>query len=80
MDPKDPRHLYANAGTIVETFDGGETWSRPTGAERCGEAVTKMVVDWLDSSKIYATCWNGVYASENGGKNWHLLKEFNNLK
>jgi photosystem II stability/assembly factor-like uncharacterized protein len=79
MDPKDSQHLYAAAGTISETLDGGETWSPLAGAEKCGEGMTKMVVDWLDSNRLYALCSTGVYFSENGGVNWQLLKEFNYL-
>lgn len=77
MDPKDSRHLYAASETVSETLNGGETWSSPAGAGRCGEGVTKMLVDWLDSNVLYAACSNGVYVSVNKGGTWQLLKRFN---
>jgi photosystem II stability/assembly factor-like uncharacterized protein len=65
---------------IYKSTDGGENWKN-TGLKN-SERVSKIVVDPKDSSTVYACVpgklWSdsddrGLYKTEDGGKNWHLI-------
>lgn len=86
MDPKDPDTLYAGSGEwytgstrgdsirgagIYKTTDGGTTWNLLAGTKTTSfYYVNKLVVSPVDSNRIYAATYGGVWRSFDGGETW----------
>lgn len=82
--------LWSSGGErgFYKTTDGGKTWKRTLGDDEW-LGVTDMAVDPRDPDRIYAATWarhrtvaalmdgsesTRIYASEDGGESWELLK------
>ncbi|MFC7195908.1 WD40/YVTN/BNR-like repeat-containing protein [Halosimplex aquaticum] len=70
VDPHDPERLYVaiEAGALVRTGDGGETWQdRPEGARRDNHTLaTHPDVE----GRVYTAAGDGYAQSEDGGDTW----------
>jgi photosystem II stability/assembly factor-like uncharacterized protein len=83
LDPRNPDHLYAGTGEgffngdairgagILESTDGGETWSRlPSTSGPDFHYVQKIVMSRGSSQRIYAATRMGVFRTNDGGLSW----------
>jgi len=75
--PSDPKLLLA--GTLKGVFrstDEGATWSQisPPGSREIHE-VESLAVDPSNSDVVYAGTWHLPWKTEDGGKNWHNIKQ-----
>ncbi len=70
VDPHDPGHLYVavEAGALVQTHDGGETWEdRVEGSRR----DTHSMATHLDApGRAYCAAGDGYAETEEGGETW----------
>lgn len=75
-DPKNSAIQYAATGvTIRKTSDGGTTWVTVYTDAR-GQAITALVVDWYDDSRIYAATSTGtILKSLDYGSSWSVQKQ-----
>lgn len=61
--------LYAGAGGLQRSLDGGRTWSQlPSSMTLPGMVHAPLVHEW----RLYAGTSGGVYCSEDGGESWKL--------
>ena len=70
-DPRDPDRVFSNnyAGGNYLSEDGGRTWSYAcTGYTGCH--VHQLAVSQQDPLRVYASAFNGVFRTDNGGGNW----------
>jgi photosystem II stability/assembly factor-like uncharacterized protein len=63
---------------VIKSTDGGATWAHAngTGANVLPPVpVSKLIVSPRDPAgkTLYAATWIGVYATTDGGANWHLF-------
>lgn len=68
--------LYAGTGNAgsFKTTDGGQHWQRAGVGMDAQASIRSLVVDPLDSERVFAAEWRtGVYYSENGDQTWALL-------
>ena len=73
-DPQDPRMLYAGTALgVYRSRDGGQTWTRLTGALP-GQNVLSLVVDPTVEDKLYAGSNQGLYSTEDGGSTWEQVE------
>ncbi|MFD1563355.1 WD40/YVTN/BNR-like repeat-containing protein [Haloarchaeobius amylolyticus] len=71
VDPFDPDRLYVGieAGALVTTSDGGETWhERPPGARRDNHTLATHPDR---EGRLYAAAGDGYAESDDGGDSWH---------
>ena len=74
--PSNPDLIYGWATSGKKGFfvsaDGGKTWDevRPEGL---GGSPFNLVVDPQNSDRLFAVTRNGLFASTNGGQNWQLI-------
>jgi photosystem II stability/assembly factor-like uncharacterized protein len=75
--PSDPNLLLA--GTLEGVFrsiDKGATWSQiSTRGSREIHEVESLAVDPLNPDIVYAGTWHLPWKTEDGGKNWHNIKQ-----
>ena len=70
VDPRDPDRLYVaiEAGALVRTDDGGETWEdRPSGARRDNHTLRTHPDA---SGRVYTAAGDGYAESTDGGDTW----------
>ena len=75
VDPRDPERLYVavEAGALVRTDDGGETWQdRPKGARRDNHT---LAVHPDAPGRVYAAAGDGYAVSDDGGDTWAYPQE-----
>lgn len=74
FDPKNPENFYlATQGTGYFSPDKGQSWSRMNGLPNNG--IYSFVINPHNSSQIFAgTKSNGIYRSDDAGKNWWKLR------
>ncbi len=83
IDPIDPNFLTAATSQgIIRTTDGGESWTKLWGDKTTN--VRDLELQPSNPFKIYASTfsWSGkteIIYSEDDGKNWQSLKEFDNI-
>jgi predicted Ser/Thr protein kinase len=70
LNPQNPREVYAllKGDGIYKSSNGGDgPWDR---VELDGEAITSVIVDPANPARIYASTWNAVLKSTDGGNTW----------
>lgn len=70
VDPVDPEHLYVSieAGALVQTHDGGETWEdRVPGSRRDNHSLATRAES---AGKVWAAAGDGYAESDDGGETW----------
>jgi len=70
-DPQDPQALYlaTRAHGMFYTYNGGQTWQRPTGPLANG-FVYSLAIHPKDKCTIYATNGRQVFKSDDCNRNW----------
>jgi photosystem II stability/assembly factor-like uncharacterized protein len=72
VDPHNPNTLFADAGPVVKSTNGGESWSVVTGRQN----LTAMAIDPEQPGTLYsAFLGQGVFKSVDGGANWIELND-----
>jgi photosystem II stability/assembly factor-like uncharacterized protein len=75
VDPRDPDRLYVaiEAGALVRSTDGGETWlERPEGGRRDNHTLATHP----DApERVYSAAGDGYAESTDGGETWHEAME-----
>jgi photosystem II stability/assembly factor-like uncharacterized protein len=76
VDPHERNHLYSQGRSgLNESFNQGESWSKITWSG-CPENMVFGSVHPLEPQKLFSVGWcgdqNGVYISEDGGRNWNF--------
>ncbi len=78
-DPRDHRHIFLGTanGTIYDSHDGGQDWTRLSRiGDRDDLVIDNIVVDPLTSDVIYVGAWGlgyaggGFYSSKDRGRTW----------
>ncbi len=78
-DPKDHNHVYLGtvSGTIYDSHDGGQSWTRLARVGKRDDLVLdNIVVDAANSQHVLVGGWvldrvdGGLYVSNDGGKTW----------
>jgi photosystem II stability/assembly factor-like uncharacterized protein len=74
VNPGDNRIIYigTNRG-VLKTEDGGESWRNILLIKGQNQAVNFLLFDSLDKNSLYAATGNGLYYSNNQGKDWKRL-------
>ncbi|WP_372910387.1 WD40/YVTN/BNR-like repeat-containing protein [Salinigranum sp.] len=75
VDPHDPGHLYVavEAGALVQTHDGGETWEdRVEGSRR---DTHSMATHAGAPGRAYCAAGDGYAETTDGGETWHHPQE-----
>ncbi|WP_136603119.1 WD40/YVTN/BNR-like repeat-containing protein [Salinigranum halophilum] len=75
VDPHDPAHLYVavEAGALVQTHDGGETWEdRVAGSRR---DTHSMATHAGAPGRAYCAAGDGYAETTDGGETWHHPQE-----
>lgn len=75
MDPNNGEHLFIWTDRIIESFDGGETWTAESLKFQGVDNLKFLSVDWKDPDKLYAMCGNWFCSSSDGGVTWDFHKE-----
>ena len=89
MDPKDSRHLFAQAGGFIfASSDAGETWTETKDQSSCPENIISIAIDPIDSQIFYSSnafhnneaglCPRGLYKSSDAGWTWTFQGEMVN--
>ncbi len=69
QDPVNTDTIYAGQTYLYKTINGGSTWSQcSTGLSLVG--LSRIVVDPLRRTNLYAATLNGVYRSTNSAASW----------
>lgn len=71
VDPHDPDHLYVavEAGALVQTFDGGQTWEDRVSGSRYD---THSMATHPDApGRAYCAAGDGYAETTDGGETWH---------
>ncbi len=82
VDPKNKCTIYAAMGrTIYKTVDCNRSWDDPYVDTRMDQVVNTLVVDFFNSSIIYAGTSKGEFMrSVDGGQSWAVIKRFENYQ
>ncbi|HCC23657.1 TPA: hypothetical protein DF272_05810 [Candidatus Falkowbacteria bacterium] len=77
IDAKDKCSVYAAVtNRVVKTSDCNRTWQQVFNTAKADEAVVDVVVDWFNTSIVYAAAKDGsVYQSANAGASWAKLAD-----
>lgn len=70
INPKNPREVFAlvKKDGIYKSSNGGEgPWQR---VDLDGSAITSVVIDPANPARMYASTWNAVLKSTDGGNTW----------
>lgn len=70
INPKNPKEVFAlvKRDGIYKSSNGGDgPWAR---VDLDGSAITSVVIDAGNPARIYASTWNAVLKSEDGGNTW----------
>jgi hypothetical protein len=82
VDPNNKQVIYVGTGEgnfcidaiggagIYKSTNGGSTWAQLSGTGTSNTSFRRIVVDPLDSQKVYAAGYN-LYYSTNGGTSWN---------
>ena len=82
VDPVDPRRIYCaiSAGGVYRSEDGGASWAPANQGVRAenlpnrfpasGHNVHRLVMHPARPARLYRQCYNGVYVSDDGGRQW----------
>ncbi len=79
IDPKNPKHIYVSAwsvvnqqaGEVFRSHDGGEKWDALAGMH--GKSVRALAMAASDSRILVAGALDGVFRSNNGGNSWERI-------
>jgi len=63
-------YSYVDRWGIFKTVDGGITWSRIGGDIPTTETVSRLLIDPVLETVMYARTESGIYLSNDGGSNW----------
>ncbi len=70
INPKNPKEVFAlvKKDGIYKSSNGGDgPWAR---VNLDGSAITSVTIDAADPTRIYASTWNAVLKSTDGGNTW----------
>jgi photosystem II stability/assembly factor-like uncharacterized protein len=70
VDPRDPRTVYAQMGSLHRTRNGGRSWA-PIGPDLV--SAVGFALDTADPGVLYAATSGGLYRSPDGGDTWFLV-------
>jgi photosystem II stability/assembly factor-like uncharacterized protein len=75
VDPHDPDHLYVavEAGALVQTHDGGETWEDRVADSR--RDTHTMATHSEAPGRVYCAAGDGYAETTDGGETWHYPQE-----
>ena len=75
VDPADPAHLYVavEAGALVQTHDGGETWEERAPSTR--RDTHTMAIHPDTPEVVRAAAGDGYAESDDGGESWSFPQE-----
>ena len=71
----DPRYYAAVAEGLVQSDDGGETWSTPTALPPAVSALTAAKPGQGPDDFLFAVTPDGAFRSLNSGRSWRALPE-----
>jgi photosystem II stability/assembly factor-like uncharacterized protein len=79
IDPKNPKHIYVSAwsvvnqqaGDVFRSHDGGNNWEALPGVH--GKSVRAMAIAPYDSKVLVIGALDGVFRSKNGGNSWERI-------
>lgn len=74
FDPRDPDHIYVSVevGGLMESFDGGETWSQWATPN---PDVHRTLIDPANAAGVYTTGGAGILWSDDRASEWNVLLE-----
>lgn len=79
ISPSNPDVMYLGiyGRGIYISEDGGATWLARYGANRtiAGAPIASLLIDDANPNHVWAATENGVYVTENGGRNWSILND-----
>jgi len=70
VDPTDANRIWAGAGGVHRSDDGGETWTTMSSGLPPGSDVPALAVDPLARDHVFAFTSRGVYETTDGGVSW----------
>ena len=82
FSPTDEDVVYAagsraGIGKIYKSEDGGSVWAEVYSSTHTSARVEALQVDWYDDTRVYAGTQDAVMLkTEDAGKNWEVIKEF----
>jgi len=72
VDPKNSRTLYATAGGVFKSTDGGSNWRRVLGPE---VSVSALLIDPRDSNNLFAQTYGSTFfTSTDAGTSWKSVR------
>lgn len=79
IDPKNPKHIYVSAWSVVDqqagdvyrSHDGGNNWEAMPGVH--GKSVRALAIAPYDSKVLVIGALDGVFRSQNGGNSWERI-------
>jgi photosystem II stability/assembly factor-like uncharacterized protein len=75
VDRKDPNIIYAGTWHLPwKTTDGGKTWSNIKQGVIDDSDVFSIIIDFNNSSNVYASACSGIYKSETAGNLFHKIQ------
>jgi bacillolysin len=77
VDGVRPENIYLGSfgAGIIETSDGGQTWSVGSSEMVGNFPVNAVAVDAADHRIVYAGSWRGVHKSTDAGRTWHAADD-----
>ena len=79
IDPKNPKHIFVSAWSVVDqqagdvyrSHDGGNNWEALPGVH--GKSVRALAIAPYDSKVLVIGALDGVFRSKNGGNSWERI-------
>ncbi|MGH9546303.1 MAG: transcriptional regulator [Terriglobales bacterium] len=79
IDPKNPKHIYVSAWSVVDqqagdvyrSHDGGNNWEAMPDVH--GKSVRALAIAPYDSKVLVIGALDGVFRSQNGGNSWERI-------
>ena len=68
VDPFDPQHILVGSVGILESRDGGQTWTDPVYPHH--EDQHSLAFDEVKPNLVYVACDGGIFSSIDGGTSW----------